>query len=180
MKQNYLRRNFLKNSLIASSGLMLFPSKVRPSISTMQFESGVLHVKDIRKKLFGKQIEISGQIFDDTGKNILRGVLIEFWHLSPDSKKLGHKGSLITDENGCYHILTDYPNREFGKHTTVHFKLSTGARSTLTELKFSGFGAYITDKHWESNRNLEDSLLFPKMEKLFYKTKINFNISINQ
>ncbi|WP_125222665.1 peptidase associated/transthyretin-like domain-containing protein [Maribacter algicola] len=144
------------------------------------FSSPSISKTDIRTKLFGKQVEISGRVFDGSGKNPLQNVKIEFWHLSPNSEKIGHKGSLLTDTQGRYILKSDYPSKEMGKHTTIHFRVSRENKELVTELKFSDFGAYITDKHWESHQNLEDNLLFPQLEKSLYKTKINFNISINQ
>ncbi|KAA2216530.1 peptidase associated/transthyretin-like domain-containing protein [Maribacter flavus] len=179
MKNNQKRRNFLKGSVLASTGAMLLPttdlfakesSSSYPSISTA----------DIRTKLFGKQVEISGQVFDVSGKNPLQNAKVEFWHLSPNSKQIGHKGLLITDSEGKYLLRTDYPSREMGKHTTIHFRVSMENEELVTELKFSDFGAFITDKHWESNQELDNDLLFPQLEKSIYKTKINFNFSINQ
>ncbi len=105
---------------------------------------------------------------------------IEFWHLSPESKEYNHRSAVVTDSSGNFKILTDFPNREVGKYTTIHFKVSKDNQEFNTELKFSDFGAYITDKHWENNNRLHPELLFPRMEKSLYKTKINFNISINQ
>lgn len=179
MKNNQKRRNFLKGSVLASTGAMLLPtidlfakesSSSYPSISTA----------DIRTKLFGKQVEISGQVFDVSGKIPLQNAKVEFWHLSPNSEQIGHKGLLITDSEGKYLLRTDYPSREMGKHTTIHFRVSKENEELVTELKFSDFDVFITEKHWEAHQNLEDSLLFPKMEKLLFRTKINFNISINQ
>lgn len=164
---------------MATSGLILFPTITSASNSELRIEGNKFHKTDIRKNFFGKQIEITGQIFDATGKNPLEGVQVEFWHLSPNSNVLGHKGNMITDENGFYQIFTDYPNREVGKHTAVHFKISKDEQSSLTELKFSDFGAHITDKHWEANNMLDNNLLFPKLEKALYKTKLNFNFTIN-
>lgn len=180
MKKNYLRRNFLKNSFLASGGLVLIPTILSASNTEFKSVKNSSNVSDIRKKLFGKQIEIIGQIFDSSGKSTLRGATIEFWHLSPNSNEMGHNGSLLTDENGCYRIVTDYPNREFGKHTTIHYKVTKGEQSSLTELKFSDLAAHITDKHWERNHLLGEELLFPKIEISLNRTKINFNFTINQ
>ena len=165
---------------MASGGLILYPTISNASSSSLITKSSVSHQADIRQKLFGKQVEITGQIFDTTGKNILSGAKVEFWHLSPESYEYNHRSALVTDANGNFKILTDFPNREIGKQVTIHFKVSKDINEAVTELKISDFGAYITDKHWETNRNLADNLLFPKIEKSLYKTKINFNISINQ
>ena len=163
---------------MASTGAMLLPTT--DLLAKESISSPSISKTDIRTKLFGKQVEISGQVFDGSGKNPLQNAKIEFWHLSPNSEQIGHKGLLITDSQGKYLLKTDYPSREVGKHTTIHFRVSKENKELVTELKFSDVGAYITNKHWESHQNLEDNLLFPKLEKSFYKTKVNFNISINQ
>lgn len=178
MKNNRKRRNFLKGSLLASTGAVLLPTTNLWAIKSFSPHSKSL--ADIRTKLFGKQVEVSGQIFDAFGKNTVNNAKIEFWHLTPNSEEYNHRSHVLTDLNGNFKILTDFPNREFGKHTTIHFRVSKDNQETHTQLKFSDVAAFITDRHWESNRNLEDHLLFPQLEKSVYKTKINFNISINQ
>jgi protocatechuate 3,4-dioxygenase beta subunit len=165
---------------MATVGLILFPTIASASDFGLKTENKPAHQTDIRRGLFGKQIEITGQIFDASGKNPLNEVQLEFWHLSPNTDIVGHRGSLLTDENGRYQIFTDYPNREFGKHTTIHFKISKEEQASSTELKFSDFGAHITDKHWEANSILDQDLLFSSMEKSLYRTKFNFNFTINQ
>ncbi|MFX0557708.1 hypothetical protein ACOCEA_12985 [Maribacter sp. CXY002] len=180
MKQNYLRRNFLKNSLIASGGLILFPTIASASNSGLRTEIGISHQTDIRRNLFGKQLEITGQIFDVTGNNTLRGVKVEFWHLSPNSEIIEYRGEMFTDINGRYLLKTDYPSRSIGKAATIHFKISKDYGQFETELKISEFGANITGEHWEANNHIGNDLLFPKMDKALYKTKINFNFSLKK
>ena len=179
MKQNYLRRNFLKNSILATSGLILFPTIASASNSNRRKANVLSHQTDIRRNLFGKQIEISGQIFDASGKNTLSGAQLEFWHLSPNSEELGYKGKLVTDENGRYHLTSDYPSQKKGTVTTVHFKVSKNEIISETELKVSEFDAFITGVHWEKNNQLKEDLLFPKHSKKDLKTEVTFNISLN-
>ena len=159
MKKQLLRRSFLKSSILASGGVVL----LRPLESFANYPSVVSEDKfspkcDIRKSFFGKQVVISGQVFDRTGKNQLKDVTIEFWHLSPNSKKINHRGKLVTGENGQYLIKSDFPSRELGKNTTMHFKLSKDEVVYETQLKFNSYSAFITDKHWEENNPIGNSI----------------------
>lgn len=164
---------------MASGGLILFPTIASASNSGLGTENKLSHHTDIRKNIFGKQIEITGQIFDASGKNTLNGAQLEFWHQSPNTDIVGHRGSLITDENGRYQLKSDYPSRELGTATTVHFKVTKGGSQYVTELTVSDFDAFISSKHWEENHQLGEALLFPKREQQDLKTKVNFNISVN-
>lgn len=181
MKNLSQRRSFVKSSILATSGLLLLhPLKSSARrLGQSKVTAELTSECDIRKHLFGKQVEVSGQIFDAAGQKPLENVNIEFWHLSPNSKHIGHRGTLTTDSEGRYRLKTDYPSREPGKSATLHFKISKGTELASTELKISQFGADITAKHWEKNNQLADDLLFPTFEKSLFRTKVNFNISIN-
>lgn len=177
MKNNRKRRNFIKGSLLVSTGAMLLPTSNLWATKSISFNTK--SYADIRTNLFGKQVEVSGQIFDAAGQKPLENVTIEFWHLSPKSKQMGHRGTLTTNTDGNYHIKTDFPSKVPGKSAILHFKISKGSESVSTELKISKFGADISGKHWEQNHQLGNDLLFPKFEKSLFRTKINFNFSFN-
>ncbi|RNC88613.1 MAG: hypothetical protein ED555_13355 [Allomuricauda sp.] len=177
MEKTTPRRSFLEKSLKASVALAIGSS----TMPAMAFENGNHKTSrtNLRTLPFGKYVSVEGTIFEKDGRTPLSNATVEVWHLSPGSETIGHQGELKTDAAGAYHMLTDIPNREFGKHHKIHFKVSRDGDSYTTELSFNGYGAYISGKHWEENRQLEDHLLFPTHETFLNKTTIQFNLTFN-
>ncbi|NKI31947.1 hypothetical protein [Croceivirga thetidis] len=175
MKNKLHRRGFLKNSLAASGSLML-----SVPLSAAAFPNTTAASKcDIRLNPFGKQLEISGKIFDASGKKVLPNTTLQFWHFVDDAKKKSHRGMLTTDDKGRYQIKLDYPSNTGDRALNFGFDLSNGAKNYQTNLKISEFDAFITGEHWEANNQLEDNLLFPKHSKSDHRTMVEFNISLN-
>ena len=173
------RRHFLKGSLLATGGLLLLHPIYGASSSLLDDPEGFNNSAfcDSRHSVFGKGIEISGRIYDSTGRIPQAGVLLEYWHISPGTQQKRHKGQLVTDAHGYYRIKSDFPGREMGRHATLHFKLTDGSKKQNACLKVSGTGAFITDEHWANHRHLPDHLLFPKWDKENTDT-IEFNFSL--
>ena len=178
MEKTTPRRTFLSKTFMASAGLALASSTSVVSAFSLNNMPISEHKVDLRTSFFEKQIKISGQIFDASGKNTLNSVQLEFWHQSPDSDIVEQRGSLLTDENGRYQLKSDYPSRKNGTAPTVHFKLSKNGMVCETELMVSEFDAFISGEHWEKNNQLKEELLFPKHSKYDLKTEVIFNISL--
>ncbi len=184
MKKTTPRRSFLGKTVMATAGLACISST-----STLQAFTGkespfkgynpyAERKTDLRVNSFGKHIAISGKIYDSQGKTPLRNAMVEVWHLSPGSNKFRHRAKLITDEYGDYEFITDLPNREIGKHHKVYFKVSKASETYFTELSFNSFDAFISDKHWEKNKQLGDQLLFPTYNTFLNQSNIEFNIAL--
>ena len=132
---------------------------------------------DLRiSSLFGKHLYVKGEIYDKTGTYTLSNTTIEVWHLSPESNKYKHHAKLITNNNGEYSFVTDFPNKEEGKMPRIYFKVSNNNTTYFTELLVNDFGAHITDKHWEENNQLKDNL-FPVKKGTKNNSSVIFNIS---
>ena len=155
----------------------LFPGNILCSASeTVCFiDSG----ESAATSFLGKEVSVSGKIFDATGKTTVPNALVEVWHLSPEKEVYKHRGKMFTDVDGSYQFITDWPNREPGKQHRIYFKVSNEGKTIFTELLFSEFGANISGVHWENNQCLEEELRFPKFNTFLNKSTINFNISIN-
>ena len=104
--------------------------------------------KDLRVYPFGEHLEVFGAVYDASGQQTLEGAKIEVWHLSPNSEKFRHRAKLTTDSRGAYRFITDKPNREYGKHYKVFFRVSCQGESFFTELSYNNTQAFISSKHW--------------------------------
>ena len=185
MGKTKTRRSFLGNTMMAAGGLALlgttdlvhaFASETSPFEGYNPFAPVKI---DLREDPFGKHVQVSGKIFDQSGQRVLEDAKVEIWHLSPSSLKFRHRSTLFTNVNGNYSFITDFPNREYGKYHKIYFKVSDTGRSYFTELSFNEFGAHITDKHWEKNHQLGDDNLFPRFKTFLNQSNITFNISLN-
>jgi len=174
MRKTTPRRSFLTTSLKAAVGI-----GVLSSTTTSKVFANESRKNDFRIKSFQKYVEVKGKIFDKTGKLPLSNASIQVKFLSPDNKKLEISKNLVTDSQGNYAFLTNIPQREYGKHYKVLFELAKHGKKYNTELSFNRLGAYISNTHWEENRQLSEALLFPKKESFLNKATINFNISFN-
>lgn len=172
MKKITPRRSFLSTSLKALIGVGVLSSATTTKIFAS--ESGK---NDFRTKSFQNYIELKGRVFDETGRLPLPNTNIQIKFLSPDNKNLELIKNLTSDSRGNYSFLINMPQREYGRHHKVHFKLSDRINEYSTELSFNNFGAYISDKHWENNNQLEDKLLFPTYTTFLNQSSIQFNIS---
>lgn len=179
------RRSFLSNSMMAGGGLALlgttdlvhaFTSSASPFIGYNPFAPSK---SDLREDPFGKHIRVNGKIYDHTGLKTLKDAKVEVWHLSPNSERYRHRSRLYTDASGHYSFITDLPNREYGKHYKIYFKVSNREKCYFTELSFNNTGAYISDRHWEMNHQLGDDKLFPQQNTFLNQSNITFNISLN-
>lgn len=177
MKKTTPRRSFLEKSLKAGAALALLTSA--PSVIAAKGNHSKPAKINLRTVPFGKHVAVNGKIFDKDGVTPLKNAQLDVWHLSYGSKSEFHQGKVMTNDQGQYHVVTDMPRRDFGKHHKVHFKISHDGISYTTELSFNRYGAYISGKHWEENRLLEEALLFPTHETFLNKTTIHFNITIN-
>lgn len=184
MKINTSRRLFLRKSAMATTGAVFLSST--SVINALTLESSPFNgynpyaeeKTDLRaSSLFGDHVTVTGTIFDKTGISPVPNVLIEVWHLSPNSNKYGHKAKLRTNEKGEYQFITDFPNKEEGKMPRIYFKVSSKNDTYYTDLAINNFGAIISDKHWEKNNQLGEKL-FPKKGSILGQTIITFNISI--
>lgn len=183
MKNTTPRRAFLQKSVMATSGIALFSTPVLHALtsSTTPFEGYNPYMEertDLRTGILSDYLHVSGTIYDSSGTLPLSNTTIEVWHLSGTTGKYRHRGKLTTDAQGNYQFKTDMPGKKPGASSRIFFKVSGGIEPTFTELVITPFSALITDKHWETNRQLGNKL-FPKYQKFLNETKINFNISVN-
>lgn len=181
MKLQSSRRLFLKNSVLATSGLTLFSTTIVNALNNSPFDGYNPYTEeltDLRNSSFlGKHIILKGIIYDELGVNPLPNTTIEIWHLSPDTNKYNHRGKMKTNKFGEYRFKTDFPNREGGKTPRIYFKITGSNEPYFTELMINNFGAHISGKHWEENKLLENKL-FPVLKKTPNQFQIDFNISI--
>jgi len=183
MKKTTSRRLFLRNTALATTGVAL--------LSGTQLSHALAPVKnpfegynpyadsktDLRTILSTeKTIEVTGKVYDSSGKNTVANAIVEVWHLSPNSKKYRHRAKLKTNEQGEYSFITEMPNREDAKMPRIYFKVTFNENSYFTELLIGTTGAHITGKHWEEN-NLSESKLLPQAKISKNKITINFNIT---
>ncbi|TDS14363.1 hypothetical protein DFQ03_2449 [Maribacter caenipelagi] len=185
MEKNYPRRLFLGKSLLVATGLICVPTGAiakelgSDSAPFKGYNPYTDYKTDLRTSLFGKEVSVSGKIYDASGKTTIPNAFVEVWHLSPEKQVYKHRGKMYTDDDGKYQFITDWPNREPGKQHRIYFKISNDGKTIFTELLFSDFGAHITDKHWEQNQQLAENIRFPSFSTFLNKSTIDFNISIN-
>ncbi len=174
----------MRNSAMAASGLAFLSSITTLHALTSSptpFEGYNPYAEsktDLRTStLFGKHLSVSGKVYDPSGNIPQSNVLVEIWHLSPNSKKYRHRTKIRTDENGDYNFITDYPNNEEAKLPKVFFKLSSNNDSYFTELILTDTGANITGEHFARNKNLGKKLL-PQKETILNQSKVKLNFTL--
>lgn len=183
MKKPTPRRAFLRKSVMATTGITLFSSQVLSALtmSTSPYEGYNQFAEektDLRTQFFGKQLKVSGTIYDSQGALPLSEASVEVWHLSPGSSKYRHRGKFKTDALGQYQFHTDFPNKEKGKSGRIYFKVSKGETSYFTELVVSPFDAFVTAKHWKENSQLGEKV-YPTHNVFLNEATIQFNISLS-
>jgi len=181
MKDSSSRRLFLQKSALATTGLAFLSSGVVNAFSAeIPFEGYNPYAEeknDLRTSSFGEHIRIKGVVLDQTGSLPLSNVMIEVWHLSPESNKYRHHAKFKTDSAGCYNFITDFPAKDESKANKIYFKLSDNSSERFNELYVDRQGANITCKFWKENQQLGEKLL-PTTEKLLGALTINFNMSL--
>lgn len=134
---------------------------------------------DLRINPYGSHLEVSGKIHDRNSSIPLNGVVIEVWHLSPDSEHFRHRARLHTDNSGNYRFFTDIPGREMGKNYKIYFKIIYRESNYFTELSFNNSSIYITGRLWQKNNLSQKEKLLPKNNSSSIKSRVSFNISLN-
>ncbi len=184
MEYRSSRRLFLFNTVLASAGLTLLPSTTLATNLTTSpclFDGYSPHSEekiDLRTSLFSeKQLTVKGTVFDSSGSFPKANILIEVWHLSPNSSKFRHRAKLTTNNAGEYFFITDFPNKKKGTSPRIYFKISNKNTIYFTELIVTDSGAFITGKHWEENKQLGDKV-FPQKKGATLASTIIFNTSI--
>jgi len=181
MNNTTSRRFFLKKSALVTSAVGLLSTQ---AIASSMFEDKTPYkgynpyideTSDLRTNTLSNYVEVTGTLFDTSGKIPLNGVQIEVWHLSPNSSKYRHRGKFFTDANGNYTFKTNFPNREKGKAPRIYFKISTPQKKSFSELIIQKTGASITSLQWKKNQALGNRLL-PSSSNYLTKQKIIFNL----
>lgn len=168
------RRNFLRNTLVVSMGISVLPIQ---AINKEEFYKPALNPDFRIGGLLDKGIVVKGKIFDKTGMLTRNDAFIEVWYLSPVTKKFEYEKIIKPNRFGEYKFIMDFPEKESGKLPRIHFRVATKKRSYKTELIVNDFGAYISDKHWELNKQLGDSV-FPVKTDSGIHSELQFNLSI--
>lgn len=177
------RRDFLGKSTAAIVGTALLSSQFSFGniLNQNPFEGYNPYAEaknDLRKGLISiNNVKVSGKIFYAVGKQIVGNANIEVWHLSPESMKYRHRGKFSSDENGNYQFVTDFPNRKEGKKPRIYFKISSGNKTSYTELILDRHQAYINETHWANNQILGDAML-PSFTETVNGKEIQLNITL--
>ncbi|WP_147678872.1 dioxygenase family protein [Algibacter pacificus] len=185
MTKNSSRRLFLRKTAMATTGIALASTSSLLNGLTKDdspfngYNPYTEQKTDLRTSLIGKEVIVTGTLYDATGNKPVSNAKIEVWHLSPNSQKYNHRGKMYTDKNGHYKFISDWPNQEQGKQPRIYFKVSQNDTVYFTELIFNNLGAHISCKHWEKQHVLGEEKLFPTMKTSLNTSKINFNLSIN-
>lgn len=175
MKNASSRRNFLRTSALVSSGIALLSTPVGHALTP--HESSQIRTCNLGTTWLGDHIRVTGTIFKKSDLTPVSNAEIEIWHLTSGSRKTNLQGHLTTNADGTYSIITDFPKREPGKMARIHFKVISQNKSYNTSLILSELGAFISEKHWEENQELQEKL-FPRVEHTWDAKQVQFNISI--
>lgn len=184
MSKSTSRRVFLRKTALVASGLTLLPStSFLHAMSSNEcpydgYIPGELWNNDLRKFTDSvPKVQVAGTIYDTLGLFPKEGAIIEMWHLSPNSDEFSHRGKTLTDANGKYTFITDFPKNEEGKAARLYFKLGSSNSSYFTELILNEFGGHISGAHWERN-NILQSKMYPELEIDGTQYKVTFNMTI--
>jgi protocatechuate 3,4-dioxygenase beta subunit len=76
---------------------------------------------------------IEGTVRSSVSCEVIAGARIEWWQTNPEGiYDDDHRGALITDSEGRYRIVTDFPPPYSGRPSHVHFKVFAPQYQTLT------------------------------------------------
>ncbi|MDA7559189.1 hypothetical protein N8768_08550 [Flavobacteriaceae bacterium] len=184
MTKQSSRRLFLRNTAIVAAGISLVSKTPLHALTHQKspflgYNPYIPESNDLRKLPFmEKSLRVQGNLYDTIGENTVNDATIEVWHLSPNSSKYRHHGKIITNNDGAYSFITDFPNRDYGKMARIYFKITHTSKTYFTELLINDFGAHITGKHWEENYQLGEKLL-PLKKGTINSSSITFNITIS-
>lgn len=176
MRKQFNRRLFIQNTILASIACSFFPAAAIKADKTEQhISSSISNLETGRVNK--KEIMITGSIYDKTGVEKRNDVFMEVWHLSASSNTKEHFKRIQPNEAGEYQFVTKFPGKTIGKLPQLHFKIIAKERSYKTELSVNAYGAYISDKHWENNRQLGDNV-FPNFIRNKNRDQVEFNLSV--
>jgi hypothetical protein len=177
MKKQSTRRFFLRNTLMAAIGCSVLPSLAIEANTKEELISPASNSNLQLEGLTGKEIIVKGKIYNKTGLVTRSDASLEVWYLSPETKKYKYCKNIVLNDGGEFELATDFPAKELGKLPRLHFKVATKEKSYKTELLVNDFGAYISDKHWELNKQLGDNI-FPVKTDFDSYSELQFNLSI--
>ena len=176
MKNSTSRRNFMRNTAMALTGLAVITPTITSALTTSEgpfegYNPFAETKKDLRTSVFNtNSVLVKGTIYEQDGITPVKDALVEI-------SKYRHRAKLYTDSNGNYEFITDFPNREKGKSSRIYYKLSNNNKTQFTELILTSTGGYITGEHWEKNSCLKENIL-PVQTHFLDQKIIQFNISI--
>jgi len=178
------RRVFLRKTALLASGLTLLPSSTllqAMPLNECPFDGylpGEIWNNDLRKFQENvPNVRVSGTVYDALGLLPKPNTIMELWHLSPNSEKYAHRGKTLTDANGSYTFITDFPNNEAGRAARLYLKIGTSSSCYFTELIINDFGAHITSAHWERN-NILQSKMYPQLKLGENQYEVTFNMTL--
>ncbi|MEP2936894.1 MAG: hypothetical protein ABJM06_00770 [Gilvibacter sp.] len=175
------RRKFLRNTILASVGLSalgttssfanIFDSKLQLNgyLPNADFTT------DLRKTGANVMpVTVHGIMYDRQSKLPVSNVLIEVWHLSPDSEEMSYRAKFNTSDTGRYSFITDFPGHGPQLKPRIFFKISDGKKEQFNHLIFDSREAFVDHKQWSELQNESIDL----MPKFSYKLE-TANIQLN-
>ncbi|TND10021.1 MAG: intradiol ring-cleavage dioxygenase [Bacteroidetes bacterium] len=111
--------------------------------------------------LKGTRLLVSGKVFTDDCKTVLKNAAVEVWHCSNESeydnrsKEYRHRGQWITGDDGAYSFKTIVPgkylNGELYRPAHIHFRVTApGHKELVSQIYFKG-DPHITEDPWASD-----------------------------
>ncbi len=86
----------------------------------------------------GSGLTVSGRILSYHDCKPISQAVIEYWHANPEGVyDDAHRGTVISDKEGRYKFVTDFPGIYPGRPAHIHFKIrAPGFKPLTTQLYF--------------------------------------------
>ncbi len=86
----------------------------------------------------GSGLIVKGRVLSYPDCKPIPDAIIEYWHANPEGAyDDAHRATIITDKEGRYKFVTDFPGIYPGRPAHIHFKIrAKGHKSLTTQLYF--------------------------------------------
>jgi len=196
------RSTFVKNtSLIAASvavfgkiqwvdGKPVGDSPTTTDILGPFYRPGAPFRTNINPKDFsGTQFHLSGTVYKDDSKTIIKNCLVEIWQCNPRGEydnltdDFDYRGAAKTGDDGTYHFITAHPvpyladpRKNIYRPAHIHMRIAgaDGEQDLITQIYFKGDAHLAEDDYSASPKAVNRTLETTKNSK--GEDVVNFNI----
>ena len=135
------------------------------------YSSIVPLVNDLRADPYGPHLGIEARILGPGSGDPVADAAVEIWHNSANSRKIGHRAKLFTDQKGYIHFITDMPARQKGKNYEIYARIVVNGECYYARLTFNHTTLYLRSRNREEDQQ--------NTRRPVLKTYLGFYIQLN-